>query len=216
MQKRVKPYVYLYKLFKRGYFYTLILLVKIPVYFKLKVNSVNVGKGLRSYGVPVIDVSLNGQFKIGDYFQMNNGNKFNRIGRQQPCYFVVSHHACLTIGNHVGISCTAIVCLKQITIGDNVKIGGNVVIYDTDFHSLYKFHRRKDIEDVQYINTSAVVIENDVFIGAHSIILKGVTIGEGAVIGAGSVVTKSIPANEIWGGNPAKFIRSNESEMGSC
>ena len=52
-----------------------------------------------------------------------------------------------------------------------------------------------------------VVIGNDVFIGAKSIILKGVTIGENSVIGAGSVVTKSVPANQIWAGNPAKFIR---------
>ena len=52
-----------------------------------------------------------------------------------------------------------------------------------------------------------VVIEDNVFIGARCIILKGVTIGENSVVGAGSVVTKSIPANEIWAGNPAKFIR---------
>lgn len=52
-----------------------------------------------------------------------------------------------------------------------------------------------------------VVIKNGVFIGANSIILKGVTIGEKAIVGAGSVVTRSIPDGEIWAGNPAKFIR---------
>ncbi|MEI3417887.1 MAG: DapH/DapD/GlmU-related protein [Blautia sp.] len=52
-----------------------------------------------------------------------------------------------------------------------------------------------------------VVIKNGVFIGANSIILKGVTIGEKAIIGAGSVVTRSIPDGEIWAGNPARFIR---------
>lgn len=52
-----------------------------------------------------------------------------------------------------------------------------------------------------------MVIEDNVFIGARCIILKGVTIGENSIVGAGSVVTKSIPANEIWAGNPAKFIR---------
>lgn len=55
--------------------------------------------------------------------------------------------------------------------------------------------------------SAPVIIEDNAFIGARSIILKGVTIGANSIIGAGSVVTKSIPANEIWAGNPAKFIR---------
>ena len=55
---------------------------------------------------------------------------------------------------------------------------------------------------------SPVIIEDNVFIGARSIILKGVTIGRNSIVGAGSVVTKSIPSNQIWGGNPAKFIRN--------
>ena len=53
-----------------------------------------------------------------------------------------------------------------------------------------------------------VHIKENVFIGAHSIILKGVVIGENSIIGAGSVVTKSIPSNQIWAGNPAKYIRN--------
>jgi len=62
--------------------------------------------------------------------------------------------------------------------------------------------------DYNNTNQEAVIIENNVFIGAHSTILKGVRIGENSIIGACSVVTKSIPRNEIWGGNPAKFIRN--------
>ena len=52
-----------------------------------------------------------------------------------------------------------------------------------------------------------VVIKDNAFIGAKVIVLKGVTIGENSIIGAGSVVTRSVPDNEIWAGNPAKFIR---------
>ena len=55
--------------------------------------------------------------------------------------------------------------------------------------------------------TSPITISDNVFIGTSCIICKGVSIGENAVIGAGSIVTKNIPANEIWAGNPAKFIR---------
>ena len=52
-----------------------------------------------------------------------------------------------------------------------------------------------------------IVIEDDVWIGTQSIILKGVTIGKGSIVGAGSLVNRSIPGNEIWAGSPAKFIR---------
>ena len=58
--------------------------------------------------------------------------------------------------------------------------------------------------------TKPVEIREGAFVGAHCIILKGVTIGKEAIVGAGSVVTKSIPDGEIWGGNPAKFIRKIE------
>lgn len=156
----------------------------------------------------MIDVWVNSSFSIGDNFRMNNGKHFNAIGRQQVCSFVVRNQGKLKIGNNVGISDSAIICYKQITICDNVTIGGNVVIYDTDFHSLAKEHRRNYLLDRQHTKFAAVTIENDAFIGAHTTILKGVTIGEGSIVGAGSVVTKSIPKNEIWAGNPAKFIKS--------
>jgi acetyltransferase-like isoleucine patch superfamily enzyme len=80
------------------------------------------------------------------------------------------------------------------------------MIWDTDFHPLDYLARRK--HDTSMIKTRPVVIGNDVFIGANSIILKGTTIGDRAIIGAGSVVSGNIPADQIWGGNPAKFIKN--------
>ena len=79
-------------------------------------------------------------------------------------------------------------------------------MFTTDFHSLDSIIRASS-EDQKHKICAPVVIEHNVFIGARCIILKGVTIGENSIVGAGSVVTKSIPANEIWAGNPAKFIR---------
>ena len=76
---------------------------------------------------------------------------------------------------------------------------------DTDFHSL-DFKKRICIPDTD-IKTGSIVIKKGAFIGSHSIILKNVTIGENSIIGAGSVVTRDIPANEIWAGNPVKFIK---------
>lgn len=79
-------------------------------------------------------------------------------------------------------------------------------MYTTDFHSLNP-EVRSTVNDMKQRKSAPVVIMDHAFIGAHCIILKGVTIGKNAIVGAGSVVTKSIPDNEIWAGNPAKFIR---------
>lgn len=95
--------------------------------------------------------------------------------------------------------------MANIKILNNVKIGGTC-IYTSDFHSLNAEIRRSK-EDLQQRKTAPVTIGNDVFIGAHCIILKGVSIGDNSIIGAGSVVTKSIPSGEIWAGNPAHFIK---------
>jgi len=120
---------------------------------------------------------------------------------------VVRKNAQLIIGSNVGMSGTTIVCHKGITIGSNVKIGGNVCIYDTDFHSLDSNMRRNYQNDNEKTIQEDITIADDVFVGAHTSILKGVSVGENSIIGACSVVTKNIPANEIWAGNPARFIR---------
>lgn len=83
-----------------------------------------------------------------------------------------------------------------------------VKVYDTDFHSLDYTKRRTSREDQKNKKMKKVTIEHDAFIGAGCMILKGVTIGACSIVGAGSVVTKSIPANQVWAGNPAKFIRN--------
>jgi acetyltransferase-like isoleucine patch superfamily enzyme len=156
-------------------------------------------------GLPYVFVK-NGSFIIGKDFKMNNHFAGNIIGRQQKCIFVVNRGH-LKIGNNVGMSSTAIICHNQITIGDNVRIGGNTVIYDTDFHSL-DYRDRINIPEIKdTIKTKPVHIGENVFIGAHTTILKGTFIGNNSIIGAGSLVSGHIPENEIWGGNPANFIK---------
>lgn len=180
-------------------------------FLKFAANGVKGARDFSTGGVPIINVNLKGRFIIGANLRLNNGKYFNMIGRQQPCYFIVGKNAELTIGDNVGLSSTAIVCWERIHIGNNVKIGGGVVIYDTDFHSLNADDRGKVIEDLNRIKTAPVYVDDHAFIGSHCIILKGVHIGKYSIIGAGSVVTKSVPENEIWAGNPAKFIRKTNS-----
>lgn len=175
------------------------------------VNGITFGRNFKCNQLPKIEISLSGTFKIGNNLLLNSGF-YNPIGRPQKCLFNVGKKAILSIGNNVGISSTAIVCHRSIIIEDNVFIGGNCVIYDTDFHDLdYKF-RTMVPENIEFVKKKQVIIKRNAFIGAHSIILKGVTIGEGAIIGAGSVVTKNIPAFEIWGGNPVKYLAAVVSQ----
>ena len=174
--------------------------------FKLYSNNVRFHSVVAN-GLPYIMVARGGKCTVGKKFQMNSGIRSNPIGRSQPCILFVDRDAELIIGDNVGISQTAIVCHKIIKIGNHVKIGGGVCIYDTDFHSLSHIDRINPEVDLHNKIAKPVIIHDNVFIGAHSTILKGVTIGENAIIGACSVVTKNIPPNEIWAGNPAQFIK---------
>ncbi len=169
----------------------------------LYLNGVYYDSGLKVNGLITVHVTRRGILKIGKNCSINSGN-FNLIGRQQRTIFWVEGK--LSIGNNMGLSCSAIICNHEISIGDNVTIGGNTVIYDTDFHSLDPNVRAAKTYDKSSAKFGKVSIGNHVFIGAHSTILKGVSIGDNSVIGSCSVVTKNIPCNERWGGNPAKFI----------
>ncbi len=109
----------------------------------------------------------------------------------------IGENARLEIGNGTYLNRnTLIVCEKRIIIGKNCKIAWDVVIMDSDLHPM----------NSEPIVNKPVFIEDDVWIGCRAIILKGVTIGEGAIIAAGSVITKNIPPYTVWGGAPAKFI----------
>jgi acetyltransferase-like isoleucine patch superfamily enzyme len=164
-------------------------------------------KGFITKGVPYVSIARGGKCNIGHDFKMNNNIRGNPIGRSQRCILFVDKGAELTIGNNVGMSSTAIVCHLSIQIGNDVKIGGGVCIYDTDFHSLDPTFRSIAESDKINTKTVPVIIKDNVFIGAHTTILKGSIIGRNAVIGACSVVTRNIPDNEIWAGNPAKKIK---------
>lgn len=137
--------------------------------------------------------------------RINSGNRINSFGGHRKMIITVLKNGTLKIGNNVGISNSTIICRKSIIVGDNVLIGGNCHIFDTDFHSI-DFENRMLKPDPD-VKVGSVEIKNGAFIGGGSYILKGVTIGEKSIIAAGSVVTKSVPKHEIWGGNPAKFIK---------
>ena len=147
-----------------------------------------------------------GKIVVGDEVIINSCLSSNPIGGDTQMVISVKEGAELVIGNRVGISNAAIVCHEKIVIGDRTIIGGGTKIYDSNFHSV-DYRERGDYAHETVI-TRPISIGEDVFIGAHCIILKGVTIGDRSIVAAGSVVTKDIPVDEVWGGNPARKIRS--------
>lgn len=148
-----------------------------------------------------------GSIKIGTNVVLNSSFNSNPIGFKSFTSIIVNKYGSFVIGNFSGLSNVSIVCSKNITIGNYVFIGADVKIYDTDFHSIHHDQRIKGYKYDNDIQSKSIIINDNVFIGTSSIILKGVEIGRNSVIGAGSVVSRNIPPFEIWAGNPIKFIR---------
>lgn len=201
------------KLVKRSlrFFYYLptTVLNRIQYIFK----NVSCGFGHETSGL--LYIKNRGTIKIGDNVRINSSGKANPIGFTGKTYFQVFKTGVLLIGNHTRISNCAITSKKAVLIGNYVRIGAGVKIYDTNFHSLNPYERTSEPE-VDSSSTASISINDYAFIGAGSIILKGVTIGKYSVIGAGSVVTHNVPSLEIWAGNPARkigelFVNENEN-----
>ena len=143
---------------------------------------------------------------------------FNKLPFFYVRYVVYKHMYGLKIGNsvlHMGI---VMFSPWKVKIGDNVvvhfdafidgrgevEIGDNI---DISF-GVKIFSEQHDVSSDSYATVSKrVIIKDHAMIGSYSIILPGITIGEGAVVAAGSIVTKDVPNYEVWGGNPAKHIK---------
>lgn len=172
--------------------------VKILVYGKAQIECDNSAtiyvKDLFSFG--------KNMFKSSSAMIMKE-NSCLEVGR-----FVIGSDSNIFIGNGATLKLgsgyidrkAVIYCYKNISIGQNVMIAEDVMIRDSNNHS---------IAYDGYVKESPVVIGNKVWIGARTTVLCGVTIGDGAVVAAGSVVTKDVPAHSLVGGIPAKVLKSN-------
>ena len=148
-----------------------------------------------------------GKVIIGDNCYISSGEDMNPLSAKDKGYICVEKGAQLTIGDNCGMSSPRIWAHQSITIGNHVQIGANCIILDSDCHSLMYQYRRDLATDMQHKEKAPIVIEDDVLVGTNSIILKGVTVGARSIIGAGSIVTKSIPPDCIAAGNPCKVIK---------
>lgn len=157
-------------------------------FYKRRFNMV--GRYLSIEGKPMIN--NRGFIELGE--EVRIWSKFMKV------IISVKKGARLKIGHNTRINGVHIACKSNITIGNNVRIAPYVLIMDSDFHN---------VEDhFSEAQSSFVVIEDDVWIASKSTILKGVTVGKGSVIAAGSVVTKNVEPYTVVGGVPSKMIKS--------
>ena len=135
----------------------------------------------------------------------------------------------IIIGNKTFIGASQLICRSRIEIKDNVFIAWGCWIYDHDSHSIDYRERENDIcaqldnyrsdknfiknKNWNVVNSKPIIIHSNVWIGMNCIILKGVTIGQGAIVAAGSVITKDVPPWTIVGGNPARAIKEISPEL---
>ncbi len=146
------------------------------------------GKGQIHFGKNVSFGIINSPFRHNTYAYIEARNK----------------NATIIFGDNIHINNSfSVVSEKKITINDDVLIGYNCQISDSNFHDLDIGKRKQTDPDPK-----EVIIESNVFIGNNVTILKGVTIGRNSVIATGSIVTKSCPENVVIGGCPAEIIRS--------
>jgi acetyltransferase-like isoleucine patch superfamily enzyme len=155
-------------------------------------------------GRPKIKLYPGTRLIIGKNCRFQSGHTDNQLGNNHPCMiFVYNEGTVVTIGDNCGFSAISIGAHVGITLGNNVRCGGNVTITDSDWHP----------EDPRSGKNRPVVIGDNVWLGAHSVVLKGSRIGKNTLIGAGSIVAGEIPPNVIAAGNPCKVIRSLSEDV---
>lgn len=166
-------------------------------YFKIhKTAKINIQKGQFYFNKPfnvfepfpsLLEMQENSILDIKNGFKVCPG-----------CHIIVAKKATLKLGSGYINRNSKIKCFNTIEIGEDVAISENCTLWDSDVHTMQKNYTKKPIR-----------IGNHVWIGTNCVILKGVTIGDGAVIAAGSVVNKDIPPRVLAAGVPAKVIKEN-------
>jgi acetyltransferase-like isoleucine patch superfamily enzyme len=169
-----------------------------------------VGPRLSLLGLPIVSVAQGASIQLGAGVALCSSSRDTALGVSHPVILrAMLPGARLTIGDDCALSGTSVCAALSVTIGNRCLFGADAIVADTDFHPLQAQGRRH--APVGEAASRPVVIGHDVFIGARAMILKGVTIGDGAVIGAGSVVTRDVPAGATVAGNPAQVLGAGRS-----
>lgn len=181
----------------------------------LNTHGASTGRGVVLNGRPRLRIAAGSRVLLGDDVVLTSDWRKNELDAPSRCTIrTLASGAIVKIGNNTGLTSAVISAAGQIEIGARCLLGSGVVITDTDFHpvktsllSPRRFQPRPTFKEVH-----SVVIGNDVFIGSRSIILKGTTIGDNSVVGAGSVLRGAYPENVVIMGNPGVVVASIDGE----
>jgi acetyltransferase-like isoleucine patch superfamily enzyme len=167
-------------------------------------KGVQCGRKLVFLGRPLLSVAPNSTFVLSDGVRINSALRSNPMGCFQPSVLrTLAPGAELRLDPRVGISAAVLCAGRKITVGSGTIIGAGAMLLDNDFHASNPdgTWRTEHQEGARPIH-----IGRCVFIGSRAIILKGVTVGDSAIIGAGAVVTRDVPPFAIVAGNPARLV----------
>jgi len=176
--------------------------------FFLRLQGCRFGRDFATSGCCSFKARTTGSIHFGDGVRLLADWRSNRVGMTGPVLLQTFGDGQIEFGDNSGGSACVLSSRSSITVGRYVNLGGNVRIFDHDFHPLEPDLRRLgEKEQAPHIRTAQVILENDVFVGANSIILKGVSIGARSIVAAGSVVFKgTYPPDSLLTGNPAKIV----------
>ena len=164
------------------------------------------GEHVLFQGQTIIRTRYRGSIVLGDSVLFNSQRDTNLVGLVNPTILDTRYGGRIEVGNLSGASSVVISSMSSVKIGSRCKIGGNVRIFDHDFHSV-EAEVRCTSKDRENIRTRPIEIENDCFIGTNAIILKGTHLGTRTIVAAGSVVFGlDVPPDSLVKGNPARIV----------
>lgn len=168
---------------------------------------IQIGAGCRFYGLPIFRRLPDSSIRIGQGCQFRSSQRSNFAGISRRCSIAtVGEQAYIEIGDDCGFSGTVIGAASKIILGKRVMAGANSTITDTDWHPLDPAARAAGAAGP----CAPIQIGDDVWLGMHVTVLKGVTIGAGTMVAANSVVVNSLPPGVVAAGIPARVIKQIE------
>jgi acetyltransferase-like isoleucine patch superfamily enzyme len=163
------------------------------------------GAGWKIFGRPILQRHRGSRIALGDGLYLRSWPDSNPLSPNHPVVLSTRRSSSvIEVGRDCGFTGSTIVAASRVQIGDRVQVGGNAHLIDFDFHPLDPEARQANFNAGAH---APIVVRDDVFIGMNSLILKGVELGEGCVVGAGSVVARDVPPGVVVAGNPAAVVR---------